>query len=163
MVCAVYSVLCCSKPRKCKKCHGRLSPAPHPPPPPQMISRGSPDITSRPYYNQNKPLLGSFSLMPEVRVCLRAEHIYLVAATYPPPPVISCPPPRCGDSETTPVLLSILTHHIFLFRKRGNTMNSVHPAWFLGQVQMETNVFGCLLIRALSCPHLDTARTSSRG
>lgn len=78
-------MLCCSKPRKCKKCHGRLSPAPHPPPPPQMISRGSPDITSRPYYNQNKPLLGSFSLMPEVRVCLRAEHIYLVAATYPPP------------------------------------------------------------------------------
>lgn len=50
-----------------------------------MISRGSPDITSRPYYNQNKPLLGSFSLMLEVRVCLRAEHIYRVAATYPPP------------------------------------------------------------------------------
>lgn len=99
-------------------------------PPPQMISRGWPDITSRPYYNQNKPLLGSFSLMLEVRVCLRAEHIYRVAATYPTPPFISCPQ-RCGDSETTPVLLSILTHHIFLFRKEGTqwTRSTLHGFW----------------------------------
>lgn len=30
----------------------------------------------------------------------------------------------------------------------------------VGQVQME--MFGFVLIRALSCPHLDTTRTSSR-